>query len=103
VLYAIGPAERNCHQAALGQDVVGPGPTGLDQLVANASRKWEIGDSVAVQMPQLAPTHPELHSAKPMRRHLHAGPGCDGRSNPGRRAVLLGASALTPNRHHRPG
>jgi hypothetical protein len=45
-----------------------------DQLVSDAPRERQVGDAVAVEMPELAPAEPELDPAESVRRGFHAGP-----------------------------
>ncbi len=45
------------------------------QLVADAPREGKVGNAIAVKMTELAAAEPELDSAEPVRRGLHARPG----------------------------
>jgi hypothetical protein len=48
-----------------------------DQLVPNPTREREVGDPVAVDMPELAPAQTELDPTEPMRFDRDALPGSD--------------------------
>jgi hypothetical protein len=58
-----------------GEDVVGRGPAGRDQLVADAAREGQVGQVVAVEVAELLAPVAELDAAEPVRRARHAGPG----------------------------
>jgi len=50
------------------------GPALGDQLVAHATGEWQVGDSVAVQVAELAAAEPELDPAEAMGGGLDTGP-----------------------------
>jgi hypothetical protein len=54
--------------------VVRPGAAVGDQLIAHAAGERQVGDTVAVEMAELAPSDPELDAAKSVRRCLDPGP-----------------------------
>ena len=61
-------------QPESGQDVMRSRATGRDQLVADSAREREVGDPVAVQVPELAAADAKLDAAEPVRSQLDVGP-----------------------------
>ena len=52
-----------------------------DQLVPDPPRKRQVGDAIAVDVPELAPPQSELDPAEPVLRGLDARPRLDGLRN----------------------
>ena len=55
----------NLSAARVGKDVMGSSPARGDQLIADPSRKWQVGES-GVQVPDLPTSNAELDSTKAM-------------------------------------
>ena len=63
--------------AGLRQDVVRLRAAGLDEHVANRALERQVGEPVAVQVPELALAEPELDAAEAVRVDGHALPARD--------------------------
>ena len=74
---------------------MGPGSARRDQLVAHAAEKRKVGDPVAVQMPELAPTETKLDPPETVRPDLDLRPRSNRRGDP-----LTRAGLLVSVRHH---
>jgi hypothetical protein len=61
-------------------------PAGSDQIIAYPSRERQVGDPVAMEMTELAPTPPELDTTETTRRDIDPWPGPDRGDDPLRRA-----------------
>ena len=53
---------------------MGSGRAGGHQLFAHADGKRQIGEPIAVQMPELAAPDAKLDAAEPVRARLDSGP-----------------------------
>jgi hypothetical protein len=69
-----GVADCDGHPSGVREDVMWPGSTSGDQLVTDPARKRQVGDPVAVEVPELTTTDSELDPTEAMWRGLHAGP-----------------------------
>jgi hypothetical protein len=81
-LDVFGLVDRGRHPARVGEDVVGPGATPGDQLVADATREWKVGDLIAMEVAELAAAESKLDPAEAMRPDLDPVPGPDCLSDP---------------------
>ena len=68
---------------------MGAGAAFSDQLVSDALGEWQVGDAVAVQVPELPAPEPKLDPAEAMRPDLHSFPRAHRLSDPIRRAGRL--------------
>ena len=71
-LGVVWPVQRRCYPAAVGQHVMRPGTAGGDQLVSHLARERQVGDPLAMQMPELTTPKTEFNPTKPMRTGLVA-------------------------------
>lgn len=67
-------ADVDAHPSRLGQHMMSHGLSLRHELLANLDRERQVGQTLTVQVAQLASSHTELDAAKPMRRHRHARP-----------------------------
>jgi hypothetical protein len=72
--YILDAANPAAHPSTVRQDVMPLGFSRRNQLVTYLYREWQVGQTIAVQVPKLSSGHTELDAAEPMRLNRYTRP-----------------------------